>query len=634
MKRYQELLRLVSEDKYVTTTHLADQLGISSRTVRSDIAQLNDELGSWGARIVATPRRGVILTVSDRARFEQYRPEADESDFDQDERVRQTAEYLLTVDHPVLLDDLADMLFFSRSTLKRDMREVRRIFGEFDLRIDNRAHQGMKVEGKESDIRRCLAHITRSSDSVGGGDGRETAADFKEIIARQITQRHFRMSDLAIENLAIHLLIAVRRVRIGNCVELPADVTEELADEGRAGGEMDVAMAILGEVEELCHMRFPRGESYNFLMHLVSKEIVSFDSDVANTVVTEQSYQLVMRMLERVRDSYQIDLRHDLDLVTMLSMHLIPLRMRMKYRMVSVNPLLDDIRRNYVLAYSMATVACSVLVEEYGSEVPADEVAYVAMYLSIALARRRDKNKDNVLIVCGSGKASSEMLAYQVREAFGKDLNVVGTSSAYGLSQIDFTGIDYVFTTVRIDQPVPVPIIEVSALLGGSDVNRISQVLSKSHMDRLVTSMIQPELVFWKDCGTKAEVISFLCSEVMRYSNLPDDFESLVFEREKVGMTSFGNMVAIAHPLKAVGDENICALAILKDPIDWDGDQVQLVFLLTIGRGKTRALQSFYRVMNRLISNRKFAEMLIRTTSFEDVEEALRLVAETDASKP
>lgn len=633
MKRYQELLRFLSEDEYVTTSHLAEQLGISSRTVRSDIAQLNQELGAWGARVVATPRKGVILNVRDRALFNRYSPVADEDDYSQDERVRQVIEYLLTVDHPVLLDDLAEMLFFSRSTLKRDMREVRHILGSFNLRIDNRAYQGMRVEGDESDVRRCLAHITRSFEASNEGTTQETSGALKQIIADQITQRHFKMSDLAIENLAVHLLIAIKRVRTGNCVELPADMTDELAAEASVGGEMDVAMAILGEVEEYCHMRFPRGESYNFLMHLVSKEIVSLNSNVANTVVTEQSYQLVMRMLEKVRDSYQIDLRHDLDLVTMLSMHLIPLRMRMKYKMPSVNPLLDDIRHNYVLAYSMATVACSVLVEEYGSEVPADEVAYVAMYLSIALARRRDKNKDNVLIVCGSGKASSEMLAYQVREAFGKDLNVVGTSSAYGLGQVDFAGIDYVFTTVNIDQPVPVPIIEVSALLGGSEVSRISRVLSKSHVDRLVASLIRPELVFWKDCRTKEEAISFLCAEVMRQGSLPDDFEELVLEREKVGMTSFGNLVAIAHPLRAVGDENLCALAILKEPIDWSGDRVQLVFLLTIGRGKTRALQSFYRVMNRLISNRKFTEMLVRSESFEDVKETLRFVAETDTTR-
>lgn len=200
----------------------------------------------------------------------------------------------------------------------------------------------------------------------------------------------------------------------------------------------------------------------------------------------------------------------------------------------------------------------------------------------------------------------------------------------YGLGQIDFEGIDYIFTTVAISQPVPVPIIEVSTFLGGNDVSRISQALSKSHMNRLVTGLIRPDLVFWKDYEDKGEVISFLCSEIARHSTLPGDFESLVLAREEVGMTSFGNLVAIAHPIRAVGDENVVALAILENPIDWGGDDVQLVFLLTIGRGKTKELQGFYRMMSRLIGSRRSVDRS-RSTHFDEVADSLRLVAEMNA---
>lgn len=630
MKRYQELLRLIPEDTYVTTSHLAQELQVSSRTVRSDIAQLNEEIGEWGAVVVSTPRRGVILKVTDRELFSQYRPEGVQSDLTQEERVRQIVEYLLTIDHPVLLDDLADMLFFSRSTLKRDMREVRRVFERFGLSVDNRAYQGMRVEGREEDIRNCLAYLEKAAIKANEGTEQESLDVLRKIIVEQITSRRFKMSDFAIENLTVHLLIAVKRVRLGNTVELPAKVADDLSKEAD-DSDMDVSMSILGEVEKACNVRFPRSESYNFLMHLVSKEIVSLENDVANTVITEENYRLVMSMLERVNDSYQIDLRHDLDLVTMLSMHLIPMRTRMKYRMVSANPLLDDIRRNYVLAYSMATVACSVLEEEYGHEVPADEVAYVATYLSLALARRRDKAKDNVLIVCGSGRATSELLAYRVRDAFGKYLNVMGTTSAYDLGSQNFEGIDYVLTTVPITLPVPVPIIEVSTMLGGEDVSRISRAISRGSADRMMAGLINPELVFWMDASDKGEVISHLCAEVSRRSDVPDDFEELVLEREKVGMTSFGNRIAIAHPIRAVGSGNVLALAILERPIEWGhGEEVQLVFLLTIGKGKTRELQSFYRTMNRLISNKTLAEQLANASSFAEVAETLRFAAEAD----
>lgn len=631
MKRYLELLGLVHEGTYTTTTSLAQELGVSSRTIRSDIAQLNDELGQWGASVESTPRKGVTLVVTDRDRYSQYRPAYEQSDLSQDERVRQITEYLLTIDHPVLLDDLADMLYFSRSTLKRDMREVRHILSRFGLEIDNRAYQGMKVTGREEDIRACLAHLKRSAGVAASAAEGDELEFLRQIVIRQVTSHHFRISDLAVENLAIHLLIAVKRVRMGNRIEFDVQTVSELAEEAK-GANMDVASAILEEVERTYDVSFSRSEAYNFLVRLSGKQIVSFDSKDANTVVSEENSRLVFAMLEHVRESYQIDLRFDLELVTTLAMHLAPLRTRMKYGMASVNPLLEDVRHGYVLAYSMATVACSVLEEELGHEVPADEVAYVAMYLSVALDRHRDKTeeKDNVLLVCGSGRATSEMLAYRIRDAFGKYLNVVGTTSAHDLGQVDFAGIDYVFTTVTIDQPVPVPIVEVSTLLGERDKSAITRTLSKGRMSRFATSLIKSDLVFWRDFASKEEVISYLSAELSARVDLPEDFEQLVLDREKAGTTAFGNLVAIAHPIRAVGTENALALAILDHPIDWGGEEVQLVFLLTIGR-KSRGLASFYRMMNGLVGNRDYVERVIASTSASEVKETLRLVAEPGA---
>lgn len=627
MAREHELLRYINEDAYTTTSHLAELLGVSSRTVRSDIVKLNNELESHGARVISRPRRGVMLCVTDRRLYAQYRPFAEDGDLSQGERVQQVIEYLLSANRPVLMDDLADMLFYSRSTLKRDMREVRRILTRFDLHIDNRAYQGMRVEGREEAIRSCLAYVKKCS-RVDDSIDEELIDDIREIITKQIENHHFKMSDLSIENIAIHLLIAVKRIQNGSSIQFREGMLNELRSTPWSGDVMDTAMAILEDVEGICQVHFSRSELYNFLMRLASKEIVAFDGDMANTVITEESYRVVSHMLDRVKASYQIDLSHDLNLVTTLSLHLIPLRTRMRYRMTSINPLLEDIRRNHVLAYSMASVACSVLVDEYGYEVPADEIAYVAMYLSVSLARHREGMRDNVLIVCGAGRASSELLAHQVHDAFGKHLNVAGTTSAHELEHINFTDIDYVLTTVKIEYPIPVPIIEISNLLSEGDVSHITRVLAHNHAGRLISSLIHPELVYWKDFVSKQEVISFLCAEVTREVALPEDFEKLVFEREKIGNTAFGNRVAIAHPIHVVGSDNVLALAILNSPIDWDGEDVQLVFLLTIGSSKTRELQSFYRIMNRLINSRELVDHLVRSSNFEEVERTLRTAAE------
>ena len=52
------------------------------------------------------------------------------------------------------------------------------------------------------------------------------------------------------------------------------------------------------------------------------------------------------------------------------------------------------------------------------------------LHFNVALEKKREKQtKEKVLIVCGSGRASSELLRYQIEEKFGKNLVVVGTAS-------------------------------------------------------------------------------------------------------------------------------------------------------------------------------------------------------------
>ena len=47
-------------------------------------------------------------------------------------------------------------------------------------------------------------------------------------------------------------------------------------------------------------------------------------------MISEETYKLVTQMLERVNEVFKIDFRYDLELITMLSTHLMPLEIRAK----------------------------------------------------------------------------------------------------------------------------------------------------------------------------------------------------------------------------------------------------------------------------------------------------------------
>lgn len=80
---------------------------------------------------------------------------------------------LLIADHFLKLEDLAEELFVSRSTLNNDFKEVKRTLKNYGISIDARPNYGIRLKGDEMRLRFCMSEfiINRSSgEQIGGLD--------------------------------------------------------------------------------------------------------------------------------------------------------------------------------------------------------------------------------------------------------------------------------------------------------------------------------------------------------------------------------------------------------------------------------------------------------------------------------
>lgn len=213
-------------------------------------------------------------------------------------------------------------------------------------------------------------------------------------------------------------------------------------------------------------------------------------------MISEETYKLVTQMLERVNEVFKIDFRYDLELITMLSTHLMPLEIRAKHG-----------------------------------------IAFVALPFSLALKRKWKNQKEKVLIVCGSGKASSELLAYQVKENFGNYLDVVGVTNHHSLELYDFSNVDYILTTVPIDIPVPIPIIRTSTFFETSFIHQVNQAITDTRSSRFI-EYFHKNMVFGSSSDDKNEILEHMCENAVQNYDIPDDFFHYVIKREEIGRTS------------------------------------------------------------------------------------------------
>ena len=228
MERAIEIIKGLSTQTYITSTALAEQLNVSSRTIRNDVALLNQELKKNGAYIESKARHGLILRILDEESYQTYYKNLmNTSPIDKENRIAQIVEYILTMEDSVTIDDLCDIFYVSRSTMKKDMKEVRTILEKHDIQMDHRANQGLKIIGEEQNLRNCLADLQKSRlEEISLQDkGLET---IMHIISNEVNKYHFEISDYSIRNFALHISVAITRIHDGKELELTTDMEDLL----------------------------------------------------------------------------------------------------------------------------------------------------------------------------------------------------------------------------------------------------------------------------------------------------------------------------------------------------------------------------------------------------------------------
>ena len=622
-ERTKQIINHLSSE-FIGSDWIATKIGVSSKTIRNDIKELNETLKNHGAIIETKPRKGMRLIIQDSQAYQAYLQSLTitsviPSSFDQ--RVEYLQEYLLNTRDWVKIEDLCDQLYVSQSNLSNCLKEVRKRFKSYNIDIISRPGCGLKIHGTEFDIRLCMAHITSEpmksifdENDKFSLSSKKTLRKISDILNTCFYRHDYHMSDVSFQNLIIHIYVALHRIESGQ----EAKLSESQFGEIKIWNEYDLSKEIVDQLSKKFNVTFSSDEIGYIAIHLAAKRIVSLnDAAEENTVISSEVYEMVSHMLQTVYNAYKIDLMDDLDLRMTLALHLVPFGVRMDYDIVLRNPLLKDIKTKYTLAYNLAVVASAELCKHYNKRIEEDEIGYFALHFNLALERKRQrKDSKNILIVCGTGRGTAQLLLYQFKENFGKYLNNITTCDALSVSKQNFDDIDYIITTVPIHTKVPVPILEIQTFVEETDVKNIHKFLSQHpsvmgkyfHKDLFLTKI---------QLDTKEEVLQYMVDKIRKvYKDLPYDFYDAIIHRENQAVTEFGNLVAIPHPYKAMTSETFVCVCILDKPILWDKKKVQLIYLMSMENNPNRDLMSFYKITSKLLVNPTYVHELIQKKDF------------------
>lgn len=614
-QREKNILHFLDGKGYCRAKQIGSVVGVSEKTIRNDILSINYKLDNI-AFITSKPNSGYYLEIKDEKNFEKALNEC-EPDLPStpEQRIDYIIKLFLTENRYIKTEEIANMLYQSTSTISTDLKEVRKTLQNYHLSLKTKPKYGMILKGEEKHLRELESDILHKKSESSDDQNHDIIAQ----ILREVTESYnFQISEFAFNNLVIHLVVTIDRIKQGKTITFPSNYYNDLQNKL----EYTIAKDIASRINKKLKIELPDSECAYISMHLLGKKL---QNDQENTIIPQEYNMLVQKLLTELSQEYQINFTKDLNLQLALTLHLIPLSYRLKYDLRMENPLLESIKNNYPHAYIIAKSLANGLSKAFDKELSPDEIGYLALHINLSMEKEFiNIRKKNIILVCATGKGTAKLLEYQYLQKFGNWINQLICCDVTGLKHQDFTDIDFIFTTVPIYDSVPVPVIETGFILDQNETIRIEQNID----DMSSVSTYFPKGLFFSDLDlhTQKEVITFLIQKASTLYTLPIDFEEMIWKREKIFSTAFDNYVALPHPYKPCTKETFASVAILQEPILWNDKSVKIVFLISLSKDNDANIQTFYGKLSKVLVNSSLLEQLIKNPTYDFLIQTLNQI--------
>ena len=483
-ERCGEILRRILQSRAPLKVEvLAKDLGISERTVRYDLNRIDEYLKELGLHpLCRKSRKGVSLnlTAAEAARLQAgaYKEGAYRYVLSQKERIAAITYTLLNHSGYIPVQQLADRLHVSKTTIFGDIQEFRNQLDPSGKYLKTAKGKGVLLDGEESALRNLALHtLFTNFDELNFSDFSflemfrtiplERLQDFIKEAEKQLNKF---FSDYALSSMAVHLAIAVKRIQLGKTIEI---VHEELSHLIKAP-EFSVAAGIAARLEEETSVHIPESEIAYIAIHLLGS---SFSVETQTQDIYLQ--MVVSTLIARMSQECGTPFDSDEQLYENLGEHMGPAIYRFRHGININNPLIEEIKETYPHIFGCVRRATSLLEREWNIRLSDAECGYLAIHFLASRERMQShyKRKARVLLVCDAGIGTSQLILLRLHSIF--DFETVGIVPAHAvLERLEKEDLDLVVTTIPLAS-CPVRCIQVAPFLTEKNISDLSIFFSQ-----------------------------------------------------------------------------------------------------------------------------------------------------------
>lgn len=371
---------------------------------------------------------------------------------------------------------------------------------------------------------------------------------------------------------------------------------------------------------------FSPAEEEWLCVHIAARQVQDVDPE---TISADDDEALVNYILRYINSQYNYNLLDDAQLHADLLTHIKTMITRVRYQIMIPNPLLDNIKQHYPMAWDMTLAAVSSWGKYTPYTISENEIGFLVLHIGVGLERHYNigyQRQPHVLLVCDTSNAMVRMIEAILQRKYPQ-LAIAATISQREYEQRAAIDEDFVISTVRIgekDKPVvtiaPFPTdyqldqIGKLVLVDRTRPWMLNKYFDAAHF-RVIDKPIDQQTLF-------AE----LCQQLQQEGFVDAEFHDSVVEREAIVSTMLGDGIALPHALGLLAKKTVVYTVIAPQGIAWGDETAHIIFLLAISKSEYEEAMAIYdifvtflreRAMSRLAATRSFDEF--KTVAMECV---------------
>lgn len=581
--RISSILKNIEMQSVCSIEKIAGKLNVSAKTIRNDIKELNYLLGGYA--LISMNKGECKLIVFDQRGFLEIRNKIfQEKDFFNSPQTRMAYLFwqLMNAKEPYLTDDLSEEMKVGRTTAISDLNKLRKIIDKYQLKIKGKANTGLRLIGDELHIRLFILENIYEQLYLNfplGSEVREKLTGFQE---------KFSLDALGFGFFYRFFVVMIQRIESGHVIK---NLEEKYMDlyQNQAYAIVD---EFLNVIEKVKGYRIPKEERIFLCIPIAGMRTPANTQEIERKIsVSEDIADMIIEMLDRIHTELNVTVIAN-ELFDDFVYHIFFMINRLKYGLHIHNPMIDDFKNQYSVAYKMAEIGKEVIEKREGITITEDEMAFLAAYFGVFLIEQEPEEKRcRIAIVCGSGKIIGRLIENQLKKIFDVEPEFEFFYNG-NFAEHKKDTFDYIVTTTELDLDTKTPVIFMDEVFDREYIQKKFENIKylsdagrniRRGIDSLFMNLLDEKRFFLLDPEhTYDENVRLMAETLTKQGELDEGFADRVEKREQYSTMILNQHIAFPHTKNLLSKLTL-ALGVYPSPSQEEGcENVELVILLGI----------------------------------------------------